>query len=127
MIRQTSRHPRCSCLPLGLNQPRSRWSGVRQWQPQTVRRPGEVVKGVEAGDPATQLLPVFARAPTLARQRCQGVTQGQVQALNQTGADLQTKLGQTYRPTADPWSERGEAAWFLLCSQLGVDPLRVWF
>src|SRR6266536_1803931 len=127
MIRQTSRHPWCSCLPLGLNQPRTACSGLWQWQPQTVMRSGKVVKGVEEDDPAPQLLSVFAIAPTLARQRRQGVTQGQVQPLNQTGADLQAKLGQTSRPTADPRGERGEAALFLLFDQLGVDQLRVWF
>jgi len=122
MIRQTSRHPRCSCLPLGLNQPRPRWSGVLKWQPQTVMRPGEVVQGVEEDDPPTQLLPVFARAPTLALKRRQGVTQGQVQALNQTGADLQPEFSQARGTAADRRRERFEVALFFLLDQLSVDP-----
>ena len=127
MISQTSRHARCSWLPLGLNHPRPAWSVIWQWQSQTLMRSCKVVKGVEADHPATQLLPVFAKTPALPRQGCQGMAEGQVQALNQTGADLQPKLGQTLSPTADPLGERVQAALLLLFDQLGIDQLRVWF
>jgi hypothetical protein len=42
----------------------------------------------------SQLRAAFAEVPALSCQRSQGMTPGQVETFNQTGADLQSQYGQ---------------------------------
>ena len=55
-------------------------------------RARKVVKGLKEDDAPAHLLSVFAEAPTFSEQRSKGMTQRQVESLNQTGANRQAKL-----------------------------------
>ena len=87
MIRQASGHARGSVAPLGLAQPRVMWFLCRQRQTQTHVRSGEVVEGLQEDHTPPHLGSVLTEAPTLATQRREGMTQGEVETLAQTGTD----------------------------------------
>jgi len=89
MIRQARRHTWCTWLPLGLNQTGT--GRLRRWQEtaQTLMGTRKVVKGLKEDHTAAQLLAVFAEPQRFPRERSEGMTQGQIDAFNQTGADLQ--------------------------------------
>ena len=53
--------------------------------------------------------------------------QGQVETLNQTGADLETQGGQPRRATTDALVKRVQAALLLLFDQLPIDQVRMGF
>ena len=89
MIRQSSGHARGSVAPLGLDQSRGVWFLLRQRQAQTHMRPGEVVEGLKEDHAPPHLGAILTEAPALAHQRRQGMTQGKVETLKQTGADRQ--------------------------------------
>src|SRR5919204_5130540 len=85
----------------------------------------EVVECLKEDHATSQLRAVFAEAPALPCQRSQGMTQGQVETLNQTGADLQSQRGQPGCPTTDALTQRVQAAPFLLFDPLRIDQLRM--
>src|SRR5262244_2962731 len=87
MIRQSSGHRRCSRVPLGLDQSRDMWRRLRQRQAQTHVRPCEVVERLKQDHAPSHLGAILTETPAFAHQRCQGMTQGQVETLDQTGAD----------------------------------------
>jgi hypothetical protein len=74
----------------------------------------EVVECLKEDHATSQLRAVFAEAPALSCQRSQGMTQGQVETLNQTSADLQSQGGQPGCPTPDALTQRVQAATFFL-------------
>ena len=60
-----------------------------QWQllPQAHMRSGDIIEGLEEDHPLPQVRVVFTEAGRLTRQRCQGLTQGQVHPFDQGRAD----------------------------------------
>lgn len=87
MICQASGHARGSVAPLGLDQLRVMWFLGRQRHAQTHVRSGEVVEGLKEDHTPPHLGSVLTETPTLATQRRQGMTQGEVEPLAQTGTD----------------------------------------
>ena len=87
MIRQSRGHTRCSMMPRGLNQSWGPWLLLRQRQAQTHVRPGKVVEGVKEGHPPPHVGAVLTETLAFSHQRCQGMTQREIETLKQTGAD----------------------------------------
>src|SRR5918998_5569652 len=87
----------------------------------------EVVECLKEDHATSQLRAVFAEAPALSCQRSQGMTQGQVESLNQTGADLLSQGGQSRCPPTDTLVKRVQAASLLLFDQLPIDQFRMGF
>src|ERR687895_2147361 len=125
MVSQASRHSRSTWLPLGANQPSPRLFPCGQRQSQALVWTREVVECLKEDHATSQLRAVFAEAPALSCQRSQGMTQGQVETLNQTGADLQSQCGQPGCPTTEALTQGVQAATFLLFDQLRIDQLRM--
>src|SRR5918992_1629145 len=125
MVSQASRHSRSPWLPLGANQPSPRLFPCGQRQPQALVWTREVVECLKEDHATSQLRAVFAEAPALSCQRSQGMTQGQVETLNQTGANLQSQCGQPDCPTTEALTQGVQAAPFLLFDQLRIDQLRM--
>src|SRR5215210_568082 len=91
MVSQASRHSRSLWLPLGANQLSPRRFPCGQRQPQALVWTREVVERLKEDHVTSQLRTVFTKAPTLPCQWRQGMTEGQVEPLSQTGADLQSQ------------------------------------
>src|SRR5919109_4076809 len=127
MVSQASRHSRSTWLPLGANQPNPRLLLCGQRQPQALVWTREVVKRLKEDHATPQLRAVFTKAPTLPCQWSQGMPQGQVETLNQTGADLETQGGQPRRATTEALVKRVQAASLLLFDQLRIDQFRMGF
>src|SRR5919108_1210713 len=127
MVSQASRHSRRTWLPLGANQPSPRLFPCGQRQPQALVWTREVVEYLKEDHATPQLRAVFTKAPTLPCQWRQGMTQGQVETLNQTGADLQSQGGQPRRATTEALTQNVQATTFLLFDQLCIDQLRMGF
>ena len=99
MVCKASGHRRCSVLPPGLNQTHLRLILEWQGEPEAHVWPGEVVKGLEEADSASHVLTVFAEAQGFARKRSQRLTHGEIEALNQAGADGKTELFEPFSAT----------------------------
>src|SRR5687768_3103457 len=87
MVGQSSRHARCSLLPLRLEQTLTCSLGFRDSHPQAHVWTREVVKRLEKGDAPFHGFTLFTETAALAHQRCQGMAKALIDALNQTGAD----------------------------------------
>src|ERR687892_1185371 len=87
----------------------------------------EVVECLKEDHATSQLRAVFAEAPALSGQRSQGMTQGRVESLNQTGADLLSQGGRSRCPPTEALVKRVQAASLLLFDPLRIDQLRVGF
>src|ERR671919_2166652 len=127
MVSQASRHSRSPWLPLGANQPSPRLFPCGQRQPQALVWTREVVECLKEDHATPQLRAVFAEAPALSCQWSQGMTQGQVETLNQTGADLLSQGGQSHCPPTEALVKRVQAASLLLFDQLPIDQFRMRF
>ena len=88
---------------------------------------GEVIKGLEEDDAPVHLLSVFAEAPTFPDQWSQCLTQRQVDPLNQTGADGQAQLFESFGPTQHTPRQLFETPPFLVFDDLCIDQLRMGF
>ena len=111
--------------PLGLDESRGVWFLIRQRYAQTHVRPGEVVEGLEEHHAPPHLDAILTEVPAFADQRRQGMTQGEVETLKQTGADRQPQCLQPLGTAAYTVDELLETALLLLLDHLAVDQLRV--
>ena len=127
MISQSRRHPRCALLPSRVDQPGLDWFPFAQLYPQTLLRARKVVKGMKEDDAPAHLRPVFADAPTFSDERSEGMTQRQVESLNQTGTDRQAELCEAGGATLHALRQRLETAMALLLADLRVDQVRMRF
>ena len=123
MIGEPRRHPRGSGEPLRLNQSQDMLILVGERQSQTHVRSCHIVEGLEEDHPLPQAFAVFAEAGRLTRQRCQGLTQGQVHPFDQGRADCEAQLRQALGSQHDARAERQQLALFLLLDQLPVDQI----
>src|SRR5712692_2307800 len=123
MIGEPRRHPRGSGEPLRLNQSQDMLILVGERQSQTHVRSFHIVEGLEEDHPLPQALAVFAEAGRLTRQRCQGLTQGQVHPFDQGRADCEAQLRQALGSQHDARAERQQLALFLLLDPLPVDQI----
>ena len=123
MVREASGHGRRSMPPSWPNETCGRSVFYRQWQSQAHVWPGEVVEGLEEADPLSQLFTVFAEAQRLARKRSKRLAQGEVEALNQAGADGKAKFFQAVCATDDAFAQGLEPALLFLFDDLRVDQI----
>ena len=124
MIGQSSSHTRCAVIPLGLDQSRDVCL-LRQRQTQAHVRPGKVVEGLKEHDTPPHLGAICTEAPAFAHQRRQGMTQREVQALDQTRTDRQPQFLQPPGATADMGHQLLQTPLALLFDHLPLDQLRV--
>jgi hypothetical protein len=106
VIRHVCGHRWCSLLPSETNRTVACVLSQRQLLPQTHRRSGPIVEGVEDDDPLLHALAVFAEARRLVHQRCQGLTQGQVHPFDQGWGDRETQLCQAFGAKHDVGTQR---------------------
>lgn len=123
MVGEAGGHGRRSMLPSGPNETSGRSVFHHHWQSQAHVWPGAVVEGLEEADPLSQLLTVFAEAQRLARKRSKRLPQGEVEALNQAGADGKAKFFQTVCATDDPLAQGLESAMLFLFDHLRIDQI----
>jgi hypothetical protein len=127
MIRQSGGHTRGSMLPLGLHPSRGRGLLLRQRQASTYVRPGKVVEGLQQNHPPAPLGTILTTALAFSPQRCQSMTQRQIETLNQTGAARQPQCRQALGTAAHPIHHLLQTSLAFLCDHLAIHQIRVRF
>ncbi len=123
MIGQSSGHSGGLVAPLGLDQSSGAWLRIRQRHAQTPMRSGEVVEGLKEHHTPPHVGAILTEAPTLTHQRRQGLAQGEVETLKQTGADRQLQFLEAFGTAAYTIDECLETALGLLFDHLPIDLL----
>src|SRR5215468_3230871 len=123
MIGQSSGHSRCAVAPLGPEQSRGEWYRLRQRDTQTHMRPGKVVEGLKENHTPPPLGAILTEAPALTHERRQGMTQGKVEPLKQTGADREPPCLQALGTAAHTGDQLLQTALGLLFDDLPIDQI----
>src|SRR5438445_8761048 len=123
MIGEPRRHRRGSGEPFRLNQAQDVLILVGERQSQTHVRSCHIVEGLEEDHPLPQAFAVFAESGRLTRQRCQGLTHGQVHPFDQGRADCEAQVRQALGSQHDARAERQQLAMFPLLDQCPVNQL----
>ncbi len=86
-------------------------------------RSGEVVEGLKEHHTPPHLGAILTETPALPYQRRQGLAQGEVETLKQTGADRQPPFLETFGTAAYTVDECLETALVLLFDHLPIDQI----
>src|SRR5215831_2158800 len=123
MLCQSSSHARGAVTPLGLDDSQAVWLLFRQRHAQTHVWPCKVVEGLKEHHAPPHVGTIFTEAPAFADQRSEGMTQGEVQTLEQTRADRQTQFLQPLGATAHAVHQLLQTPLALLFDHLAIDQI----
>ncbi len=101
MIGDARSHPWCSLNPLRVNNPRVVLLALGQWKPQALVRTGKIVESLKEGDASSHLVPILAEPKALSGKRSKSMSNGQIESLDQAGADREAELLESFRSAKD--------------------------